>query len=319
MPVIVWRSRAVSVEGRNSMNWSFHKLMLALATPLAVALGIGSQATGVPVTYYMTGLRLVLLLVFLLPAILWHDLRQPVKYQAAQVLPWAVAIETLLCVICMLSATAKFQLQDSALGKADAALWVSVPSVVQWVTQHPGIHMLSEKAYLSLWWFLPAAVLIPPIAGQKQYAERFMLAHMLCLFAVAPVAIFLPAIGPWVGHSVQVTSSQVVCESTILTARAGTVTLLPPICLPSLHAIWAILAAAGLWGFRRTRSLVVTLAVLITISTVTTGWHYVVDVVVGVIFAFASLAAADRLLALKANACVPILNDGVAKLNTRGA
>jgi membrane-associated phospholipid phosphatase len=70
---------------------------------------------------------------------------------------------------------------------------------------------------------------------------------------------------------------------------------LPPdvlICFPSFHVIWAILFAQALWGFRYLRIPVALLAGLIIMSTLTTGWHYFVDVLAGILLAsFAVLTA----------------------------
>jgi membrane-associated phospholipid phosphatase len=69
------------------------------------------------------------------------------------------------------------------------------------------------------------------------------------------------------------------------------------ICFPSFHAIWAIFCAAALWGFRLLRLPVALLSGMIVVSTVTTGWHYVSDVVAGVAVAGLSLVIA--------NVCLP--------------
>jgi membrane-associated phospholipid phosphatase len=64
------------------------------------------------------------------------------------------------------------------------------------------------------------------------------------------------------------------------------------ICFPSFHVIWAILCVAALWGYRFLRIPVALLAAMIILSTVTTGWHYFIDVLGGVVIAALSLSAA---------------------------
>jgi membrane-associated phospholipid phosphatase len=68
------------------------------------------------------------------------------------------------------------------------------------------------------------------------------------------------------------------------------------VCFPSFHVVWAIFFAASLWGFRRLRIPVAVVSAIVILSTMTTGWHYFVDVVGGVLLAIVSLVAAKRLL-----------------------
>jgi membrane-associated phospholipid phosphatase len=55
------------------------------------------------------------------------------------------------------------------------------------------------------------------------------------------------------------------------------------VCLPSFHAFWAIVSAQALYTFRYLRYPAIAIASLITVSTLTTGWHYGVDVIAGVL------------------------------------
>jgi membrane-associated phospholipid phosphatase len=65
---------------------------------------------------------------------------------------------------------------------------------------------------------------------------------------------------------------------------------------PSFHTVWAIFAASALWGFRYLRVPLVLLSTSIVLSTLTTGWHYLVDVLAGIVLAALSLVAAQALL-----------------------
>ena len=63
---------------------------------------------------------------------------------------------------------------------------------------------------------------------------------------------------------------------------------------PSFHTIWAVLSSYALWGFRFLRWPSVICAVLIILSTMTTGWHYFADVLGGLILAFVSIEIATH-------------------------
>jgi membrane-associated phospholipid phosphatase len=68
------------------------------------------------------------------------------------------------------------------------------------------------------------------------------------------------------------------------------------VCCPSFHVIWAILSAQALSSFRWLKPVVWPYAALVLISTVTTGWHYVVDVFAGVLISAVAVWAARQVL-----------------------
>ena len=98
---------------------------------------------------------------------------------------------------------------------------------------------------------------------------------------------FLPAVGPWVGWRFPPDKLQKACEATIQALRHGSLDIHDNfggiVCLPSFHAFWAIVSAQALFTFRYLRYPAIVVAGLITISTVTTGWHYGVDVIAGIL------------------------------------
>jgi membrane-associated phospholipid phosphatase len=67
------------------------------------------------------------------------------------------------------------------------------------------------------------------------------------------------------------------------------------VCFPSFHVIWAILGANALWCFKPLRIPVAILSTLIILSTMTSGWHYFVDVLAGLLVAAAAIAASRAL------------------------
>ncbi len=65
---------------------------------------------------------------------------------------------------------------------------------------------------------------------------------------------------------------------------------------PSFHVVLALLSAAALWPYRKLRLALVALCAAICVSTVTTGWHYVIDLVGGLAVTLAAQPAANALL-----------------------
>jgi membrane-associated phospholipid phosphatase len=64
------------------------------------------------------------------------------------------------------------------------------------------------------------------------------------------------------------------------------------ICFPSFHTILAVLSAAALWAIPYVRWGALVVSALIVVSTITTGTHYVVDVVAGLAVAWVAVVAA---------------------------
>ena len=54
------------------------------------------------------------------------------------------------------------------------------------------------------------------------------------------------------------------------------------ITFPSFHTTWAVLLALAFLRRRRLLPLFATLNVIVIVSTLTTGWHYLVDVLGGI-------------------------------------
>jgi membrane-associated phospholipid phosphatase len=68
------------------------------------------------------------------------------------------------------------------------------------------------------------------------------------------------------------------------------------VAFPSFHVLLAILTAVALSAIRWLRAPAWAMAVLVGLSTLTTGWHYLVDVIGGIVLAIVSVGAAKLLL-----------------------
>ena len=77
------------------------------------------------------------------------------------------------------------------------------------------------------------------------------------------------------------------------------------IALPSFHTVLAVLTGVALWAVPYVRWFGAALAALIVISTVTTGWHYVSDVLAGLALTLVAVAAARAYTQLEARITTP--------------
>jgi len=116
-----------------------------------------------------------------------------------------------------------------------------------------------------------------------------------------PSFALLPAVGPWYFYGFSADSMQSLCQRDIFRLRLpGAYSFLSQqsgiVCFPSFHVVWAVLCAAALWGFRPLRVPVAVFSAMIVLSTLTTGWHYFIDVLGGLVLGAASVALAKFFL-----------------------
>jgi membrane-associated phospholipid phosphatase len=231
----------------------------------------------------------------------WHQKGQLDKRDAALTIPWALLMTLLLPVPFIVAARLRFPMQDLLLARADHLLGFSTPALRQWAAHH-WLGDLLEHSYQMLQPLMLTAVLLPGLAGKRE-AREFLLANLMALMVVGVIFALMPAVGPWYAHAFVPSDLQRQCEDGLMQLRRPetyTYSFLVQgagiVCFPSCHVLWAILCAAALWGFRWLRIPVAALSGLIIISTLTTGWHYLVDVLAGLVLAVGALVLSKRIL-----------------------
>lgn len=144
---------------------------------------------------------------------------------------------------------------------------------------------------------LPMAMFLPGILGKQEAAEQFIVANAAAILISFPIFTLMPAIGPWAGSEFAGSAAQKACEASILALHSGskTAAVVGVVSFPSFHVIWAMLSARALWPMRGLRIVGAVMALLVAVSTVTTGWHYVVDVLAGLVMTAVALAVARGL------------------------
>lgn len=270
--------------------------MVVCCGVLAALVATGFWLTSDPAWKISLGAATVIFPATLLPALIRLDQGEREKRDAALTLPWIALLIVLIPCLVVFSAKLRVPLRDDLFTRMDQALGLSVPAIMESVSGHRLAATMLIRSYSLLSWLIAAAVFIPTLMGKKKAAERFLLANTICFLVALPVFTALPAVGPWVGYHFAAVPVQKVCEEAIMGLRAGKSATASIVCFPSFHAIWAILSAAALWSIRPLRIVSMTVATLIVISTVTTGWHYAVDTLAAILFAFGSLVCADALL-----------------------
>jgi membrane-associated phospholipid phosphatase len=147
------------------------------------------------------------------------------------------------------------------------------------------------------------ALIIPAALGQKDKSNNLLMAIALSAMVSLVILPFIQAIGPWVYYK-QVVASHHQQEATsfLQALKSGKPAVFdlghikPLVALPSWHTIMAVLAAVALARVRGVRWLAAIWAAAVAASTVTTGWHYLVDVLAGILLAYLAAFAARSIV-----------------------
>jgi hypothetical protein len=190
-------------------------------------------------------------------------------------------------------------LQDLRFEQWDRWLGIHVSDIHAWALTH-WFGVFAEKCYLQLFTFMQIAILLPIFTGRLKAAQSFIVANLVAFVVGLPFFALLPGIDPWYGDHFMAVPDAAMCKSFVLLAirEAGPYIYKYPagaICFPSFHVIWAILCVYALWGYRYLRLPACLFGTLIVISTVTTGNHYVVDVLGGIAVTVAAIIIASRI------------------------
>jgi hypothetical protein len=290
-----------TTAGTLPINSRLHRFMLAVCAGLTVLSIAGSRLTGFyPPSTLAAAVAVLPMSVF--PAAIWHDRRRYQHRDASLMLPWVFSLVFLIPILVVISARLNFPLHDASFVRMDRALGFDVPAVMHAISRWHSLDVVLNYSYSFLDWFVILAIVLPILTGQKEAAERFLLANCVAFLLSLPLFTLFPAIGPWAGYHFTANQEQQFCEASIralhgINTGKNVASGFGVVSFPSFHVIWAVLSASALQPFRWLRLAAIVLAALIVLSTVTTGWHYAVDCLGGILIAAISLNLARRFAA----------------------
>ena len=190
-------------------------------------------------------------------------------------------------------------LQDLRFARWDSWFGIRVPIIQAWASTRWQGNVLT-RCYLLLIPFMQIAIALPIFTGKLKDAQRFVAANLVAFVIGLPIFALMPGIDPWYADHFVAVPGDALCKAFVLLAirRPGPYLYQYPagaICFPSFHVIWAMLSVQALWGVRILRIPATTFAAAIIISTITTGNHYVVDVLGGIVVAIVAMFVAQRI------------------------
>lgn len=192
--------------------------------------------------------------------------------------------------------------RDAELLAWDKALGFDWEAIVLWVRDYPALSIVMSHCYSSILW--QPMLLIPCLAfSDPERLRRIMGASTVALLVTVVVFAFYPAETGYVHlgykrsefpHLLANTSWGV--HAILEAVRGGSrqLSLEGLVTFPSYHAVVAVLFAYGWRAVPVVRWPMIMLNFVMLIACVPIGSHYVVDVLAGIVIAFAAYKFADR-------------------------
>ena len=202
-----------------------------------------------------------------------------------------VAFSLCLAVLTYAGTPLNAPLADWWLIKADAALGVHLPTIVDWSENHAWISFAMNRAYYSV---LPSTLLALVVLGLDSDVRRlrdFVNYFIIAGLITTAIYFVFPAEAPAAAFGYEATAAQQRFVDHFHGLRSGQMTLISMnnleglITFPSFHTTWAILLAFAFRPYRWLFWPMLLLNAAVCISTVTTGWHYATDVLGGILTA----------------------------------
>jgi len=226
-----------------------------------------------------------------LGAACWHFRRRGIEnfVVCLVALMQIVLFSTGYVLLTYVGATLNRPLIDGRLMQLDHLLGCYLPAVVAWQTAHPAVNLALAAVYDTMFAQTAAVVVILGFAGDRQALESFVLRFMLGAVLILPIFFAFPAEGPFTAYGYGPSESQSRYLDHLQTLRSGqwnTFNLRTAeglITFPSFHTTWALLIALAFAHRRLLRWPFLLLNLAVVVSTVTTGWHYLSDVMAGVL------------------------------------
>jgi membrane-associated phospholipid phosphatase len=206
--------------------------------------------------------------------------------EATRLFFWSSLWGSPLLVLVQLAARSPYPLADRQLAAIDHALHFSTAAIHALFIAQPWM-TLSILVYVLFIPLLFAPVLLPCFCGFPEAARRFVVGVILAVVIGTILFAFFPAIGPWASEAIVPGNLQLAMGNYLVRLKSGIpvqmdLGLSALVSFPSEHVAVAILAARALSAIRPLRKWIWMVSILVCCSTITTGWHYGIDVVGGI-------------------------------------
>jgi len=197
-------------------------------------------------------------------------------------------------------------LADAEFAAADRALGFDWPAWLAWVEARPALKFVFHIAYLSATPQLIGIAIYVALAGETGRSSDYVWTIMLSLLVIVPISMLWPAGGAWVQYGLTEGANLAQIRD-FMALRGGTMRELDLaqleglINFPSFHATLGVLFMYALRGRGWLCTASVALNVVMILSVLSEGGHYLVDVISGAAIAAVAISATARLESALAN------------------
>ncbi len=203
----------------------------------------------------------------------------------AEVLAWVLLVAPAISFMIPIAGRSPYPLVDGALSRIDSAMHFQTVAVVRMMSHLPLLRHALAIVYALLWVLVFASLVIPPLCGRALDSRRFLFAVLFAAILTSALFAFWPAVGPWMVQGFSPNREQAEVISALKAMKSGKPLAegvkSAVVAFPSFHVVLALLSVTALWNVRHVRWFALVIGVMVCISTVTTGWHYGIDVVGG--------------------------------------
>ena len=243
-----------------------------------------------------------------LGGLLWYCRTRPLPrlVESCELAIWAILYFQALAVTMQIAGRSPRPLIDAQLTALDGAMHFSTIAFARGVEHWPVLHIGLAVIYALVGPMLIAAVLVPPAMGKGDASRRCVAGVVAAAILTAIAFALWPAAGPWTTEGFHANKEQQAVTQYLALLKSPAMVDLDKgdagiVAFPSFHVLLAMMSALALGAVRRLRAIAWTLAVLVAVSTLTTGWHYLTDVLGGLALTVIATAAARVLVPERAS------------------
>jgi membrane-associated phospholipid phosphatase len=298
--------RAVAAEQARqstSANGVFHVAMAVLSAALLICAGVALEGFGyrLPASF---GDIYTFCLALGVAAGYCRWAKFDRLLQSCLLVLWSCVLSFLLKFPMYLAARSRVPLKDHVLAQIDHGLGFDAVALVHAMAPHPWVRTFFSLGYDALFPLMVLAAILPAVRYRFQAVKELIVATSFATIVGAVIFRYVPAIGPWAVYGYAPSPAQLRCQDLLLSLRTNSVHVLNLnesgiVCFPSFHTLLAVVSCVALWSIKPLRIPAVLLATCVVLSTLTTGWHYLVDVLGGLLLAILSIAVARGFTAIE--------------------
>jgi hypothetical protein len=211
---------------------------------------------------------------------------------------WAIVLDCVYGLPVYIAARQNVVLRDALLADMDRRLGLEVPDILRFMEHYPEVKHALDICYECLLPLIVLALALPVLCNKPASVAEFFIACVVSIVILIPLFAAFQAVGPWHYYGYAPNAEQERTTRVFFALKSDEWLALDSsnsagvVAFPSFHTILAVLSAIAFWRIPYVRWLAALLACLIVVSTLTTGWHYVADVLAGLAIAAVSMAAA---------------------------